>query len=77
MSFPDPPAQLLILTDARGFTTCVEEVGRIMHEAGRVPLLAPIHVTCWQRIGLGYPEFGQTGGWVRREDYDWPGTVPL
>jgi hypothetical protein len=55
--------ELIILTDANGFTTSVSNLAGILKELGRRPMLAPIKVFRW-RLGRD---------WVLAEQFTWTG----
>lgn len=55
--------EIFILTDSTGFVTCVAEIGVILRESARRPLLAPITVHRWIR---------NSKDWVFVESFTWP-----
>jgi len=61
---------LYILTDARGFTTAITKRDAVNRELARVPLLVPITVCGWARVGA---HFGVT--WRKLTEYTWDGML--
>lgn len=62
---------LYILTDARGFTTAITERGEVIRELARVPLLVPITVYGWARVGS---HIGP-GSWRKLTEFTWDGML--
>jgi len=61
---------LYILTDARGFTTAIAERTEIAKELARVPLLTPITVHGWTRVGSH-----SAVSWRKLSEYTWDGML--
>ena len=63
------PPHLYILTDARGFTTVLEEWSEwlALKESTRIPLLAPVRVNLWTYHGRAVD-----GEWRLEREFTWP-----
>ena len=73
------PPILLIMTDANGFTTCLDGHGdqdlgreRLLREAGRIPLMAPIDLDRWELSGQS--QFPHTLKWKHINHIQWWGS---
>ena len=65
---------LYILTDASGFTTaCADNREALFAEAGRRPLLSPIAIVHWLKVGGGRVEFR----WKLATRWTWNGGLEV
>lgn len=62
---------MYILTAADGYTTCCEASrDALFAEAARIPLLAPITIVHWIRVGFG-------DNWKRASEWLWNGGLEV
>lgn len=67
---------LYILTDSEGFTTaCYPTRECLFREAERLPLIAPITVIHWIRVGSGLRTEGER--WKRASEWLWQGGLTV
>ncbi len=62
--------ELIILTDAKGYTTACTKMGEVPRTVAHRPMTEPVKVFRWEKV---WNDHGPVQGWSLRESFTWTG----